>query len=146
MKFQFIEAHRQEFEISVMCRVLGVSRSGYYAWRKRPLSSRKMANQSLVEQIQAIHQKSRQTYGSPRVHAELVDDLALDWVPLQLAAEAQLPEGAAMEVIDGNATVLARYDDGAPAGCDLDQPLGGDDVHGETVLFLAIAQPPGEEL
>ena len=65
--------HRQEFEISMMCRVLHVSRSGYYAWRRRPVSGREMANQKLTEQIEEIHQESRQTYGSPRIHAELAD-------------------------------------------------------------------------
>jgi putative transposase len=73
MRYEFIEAHRAEFEIRVMCRVLDVSRSGYYAWRKRPVSSREMANQALKQQIKAIHQHSRQTYGSPRIQAELAE-------------------------------------------------------------------------
>jgi len=71
MKYRFIEDHRAEFEITVMCRVLAVSRSGYYAWRKRPVSSREMANQGLKQQIKEIYQQSRQTYGSPRIHTEL---------------------------------------------------------------------------
>lgn len=54
-----------------MCRVLEVSVSGYYAWRKRPSSQREEANQRLVQQIKAIHAQSRQTYGSPRVCAAL---------------------------------------------------------------------------
>lgn len=74
MKYQFIEAHRTEFEVTVMCRVLGVSRSGYYAWGQRPLSAREMANQKLSQQIKDIHQQSRQTYGSPRIQAELADN------------------------------------------------------------------------
>ena len=57
----------------MMCRVLGVSRSGYYAWRKRPKSEREKENRRLLTMIRAIHQESRQTYGSPRVHAELRD-------------------------------------------------------------------------
>lgn len=73
MKYQFIADHRQEIEITAMCRVLKVSRSGYYAWRERPVSEREMANQKLTEQIEEIHQESRQTYGSPRIYAELVD-------------------------------------------------------------------------
>ena len=73
MKYQFITTHRQEFEITVMCRVLQVSRSGYYAWRQRPVSGREMANQKLTQQIEEIHQQSRQTYGSPRIQAELAD-------------------------------------------------------------------------
>ena len=74
MKYQFIADHRQEFEITVMCRVLKVSRSGYYAWCRRPVSAREMANQKLTQQIQEIHQHSRQTYGSPRIQAELADN------------------------------------------------------------------------
>ena len=73
MKYQFIAAQRPEFKIKVMCRVLGVSRSGYYAWCKRPLSPRKMADQSLTQQIEIIHQQSRRTYGSVRVQVELAE-------------------------------------------------------------------------
>jgi putative transposase len=72
MKYQFMAEHRAEFEVRVMYQVLGVSRSGDYAWRSRPVSPRKMANDILLEQIKQTHQKSRQTYGSPRIHAELV--------------------------------------------------------------------------
>jgi putative transposase len=57
--------------VAVACRVLGVSSSGYYAWRYRPASSRRRADLHLVEVIRAIHASSRGTYGSPRVHAEL---------------------------------------------------------------------------
>jgi transposase InsO family protein len=55
-----------------MCKVLNVTRSGYYAWRNRPLSQREMANQRLVKQISAIHQDSYETYGSPRVFHALL--------------------------------------------------------------------------
>lgn len=54
------------------CRVLNVSRSGYYEWRDRPPSPRKQDNELLLKHIQAIHAESRGTYGWPRVHAELV--------------------------------------------------------------------------
>jgi transposase InsO family protein len=74
VKYQFIADYREEFEITVMCRVLAVSRSGYYAWRKRPTSARKMADQELKQQIKDIHQQSRQTYGSPRIQAELAEN------------------------------------------------------------------------
>lgn len=74
MRYEFIEAHRGEFEIVIMCRVLGVSRSGYYAWRKRPVSRREMANEALTEKIRDIHQQSDETYGSPRIHAHLADE------------------------------------------------------------------------
>lgn len=71
MKFAFIQAHGEDFDVLLMCRVLGVSRSGYYAWRQRPPSERERADQELAQLIQAAHERSRGTYGSPRVHAEL---------------------------------------------------------------------------
>jgi putative transposase len=54
-----------------MCRVLDVSTSGYYAWRKRRPSQRAQANVVLVAQIRQVHQVSKQRYGSPRVQREL---------------------------------------------------------------------------
>jgi putative transposase len=57
--------------VATMCRVLGVSPSGYYAWRVRPMSARARQDADLVQRIREIHEHSRGTYGSPRVHAEL---------------------------------------------------------------------------
>jgi putative transposase len=54
-----------------MCHVLGVSTSGYYAWRSRAMSKRRRENQALTQRIERVHRESRRTYGSPRVHAEL---------------------------------------------------------------------------
>jgi transposase InsO family protein len=56
----------------MMCRVLEVSRSGYYAWRSRPESNRETENKALAEKIRSIHAKSRKTYGSPRIHRKLM--------------------------------------------------------------------------
>jgi putative transposase len=64
-------SHAEEFRVDLMCHVLQVSRSGYYAWRRRPASAQAQRRNRLLEQIQAAHAESRQTYGSPRVHAEL---------------------------------------------------------------------------
>jgi putative transposase len=57
--------------VATMCRVLGVSASGYYAWQSRPLSARAQADRALLEQIRGIHARSRGTYGAPRIQAEL---------------------------------------------------------------------------
>ncbi len=71
MRFEFIRDHRREFRIRKMCQVLEVSVSGYYAWRRRPESRRGQANRTLLSEIRMGHQRSRQTYGSPRMTAEL---------------------------------------------------------------------------
>ena len=66
-------AHQPVHPTATMCRVLGVSPSGYYAWRQRPLSRRARADVTLSAEIAAIHRASRGTYGAPRIHAELAD-------------------------------------------------------------------------
>ena len=63
--------HQAMYPVRVMCRVLGVSPSGYYAWRKREPSGRSKANAGLLEKIEEIHKESDGTYGAPRIHAEL---------------------------------------------------------------------------
>ncbi len=69
--FRFVKANQAVHAVSTMCRVLGVSSSGYYAWLNRSPSARAIANEKLAEQMHAIHQDSRGTYGSPRMHREL---------------------------------------------------------------------------
>lgn len=71
MKYAFIAAHAGKFSVQRMCWVLGVQRSGYYAWQRRTPSSREQANQALLELIKTHYERSRQTYGSPRIHAAL---------------------------------------------------------------------------
>ena len=66
-----MKANQAIYRTARMCRVLGVSPSGYYAWRKRPASARARADAVLLERIRAIHERSRGTYGIPRVLAEL---------------------------------------------------------------------------
>src|SRR5256885_9222490 len=62
------------FSIRAMCRVLEVSASGYYAWRRRMVSVRTRENEKLQQRIEAIYRRSRQTYGAPRIHAELREE------------------------------------------------------------------------
>jgi putative transposase len=69
--FRFIGAERANHPVSLMCRVLGVSRSGFHAWQRRAPSQHALDDAWLSERIRAIHGRSRGTYGSPRVHAEL---------------------------------------------------------------------------
>jgi putative transposase len=69
--FELIDAEKASYPISLLCRVLGVSRSGYYGWKDRPPSERDRENAALTEKIKQIHDRSRQVYGYPRVHAEL---------------------------------------------------------------------------
>lgn len=71
MKYACIQAHRGEFGLSLMCRALQVSRSGFYAWAKREPKSCTPEEQRLRVEIRSIHRKSGRTYGSPRVHQEL---------------------------------------------------------------------------
>lgn len=63
--------HRATFPVERMCRVLGVSRSGFYAWQRRPASDRDHETRTVIAQIQAVHRASRGVYGSPRVYRAL---------------------------------------------------------------------------
>jgi transposase InsO family protein len=71
VKFAFIEAEQVAFPVAVLCRVLEVSPSGYYASKKRRASARAQANAVLAVEVKAVHGESGRRYGSPRVHAEL---------------------------------------------------------------------------
>ena len=66
-----MKAHRAEFPLAAMCRVLGLSPSGYYDWLKRPPSRRARRDEDLEERIGAIWTESGETYGRPRIHAAL---------------------------------------------------------------------------
>lgn len=68
MIYEQLHGLRGEHSISLMCEVLGVSCSGYYAWRRRPPSRRSQEDARLLDQIRAIHQEGRETYGSPKIH------------------------------------------------------------------------------
>jgi transposase InsO family protein len=71
MRFAFIQSHAHRWHITTMCRVLEVSRAGYYAWRARPLCGRGQTDQVLTDKIKAIQDKVEYRYGSPRVRVEL---------------------------------------------------------------------------
>ena len=71
MMFLFVAREKARHPVVVLCRVLGVSPSGYYAWRRRGPSARAQSNTELTACIRRVHSASRGTYGAPRVHAEL---------------------------------------------------------------------------
>jgi len=71
MRYQVVEDSREDYAVSVLCETLGVSLSGYYAWKKRPMSKHCREDSKLAVHIQETYQSCRQVYGSPRIHAEL---------------------------------------------------------------------------
>jgi len=71
VRYRFVHQHAQQFPLAMLCRVLQVSTSGYYAWRNRPESPRTQQNRALRRHIEAVHARSRRTYGRRRVHAQL---------------------------------------------------------------------------
>lgn len=67
MRYRFIDAQRPEHPLTRLCRVVGVSRSGYYAWRRRPVSARAAANIHLLVQMQRLHLRTKQRYGAVKL-------------------------------------------------------------------------------
>ena len=74
MKYVCIESHSGRFQVTMMCRLLEVSRSGFYAWRNRPDSKKAIRERRLLVKIKAIFNRTRRSYGSPRIWRELVAD------------------------------------------------------------------------
>ncbi len=73
MIYAAIHRHHSQYSVRMMCRAMSVSRSGYYDWRGRPESTRTQRHQALTEKIRYLHQVSRETYGSPRIHKDLLE-------------------------------------------------------------------------
>ena len=69
--FRLVDAEKASYPVAALCRMLGVSKGGYYAWRGRPSSKRSREDITLTEKIREVHRRSRETYGSPRGPAEL---------------------------------------------------------------------------
>ncbi len=74
MKFAFIDAENASFPISQMCRILGVSQSGFFAWQERPACRRQQQDMVYLAHIRTAFALSNGTYGSPRMHRDLVDE------------------------------------------------------------------------
>jgi putative transposase len=75
MTYQFIEQHKQEFPVVVMCGVLAVSESGFYAWRKRSACRREREDAQLAQKIRRVFISHQGRYGSPRILRELHDEV-----------------------------------------------------------------------
>ena len=71
MKFMFIDKYRSKFRVEKMCKLLSVSRSGYYSWLNRPESNRTLKNRDILKLIKLVYEDSRSVYGSPRITSEL---------------------------------------------------------------------------
>ena len=74
MKFSFIKEHCKIWPVAAICRVLKVSRSGFYAWSRRHPSARQVRQEQLLDKIRKAHEENRELYGSPRVHRALLID------------------------------------------------------------------------
>ena len=74
MRYRCIHRRRSQYPVSMMCRVLKVSRSGFYAWRVRPESQRSKTDRQLTEVIRGLHTDSKGIYGSPKITADLRDE------------------------------------------------------------------------
>lgn len=83
--FEFIDANRASFKVAQVCRLLGVSRSGYYCWQSRPPSKRATSDEVMTRKILLVHEASRSTHGYRRVTAELNDTTAHHVGPKRVA-------------------------------------------------------------
>src|SRR3954470_10125665 len=72
MTYRFIDQHKGQWPVRLLCEALGVSPAGYYAWRHCPRSARQRRRDTLLVEARAIHAEVKARYGSPRIHAELV--------------------------------------------------------------------------
>ena len=69
-----MKANQADYPVATLCRILGVSTSGYYAWRGRPPSERAQSDARWVERIRVLHQRSRGSYGTPRILEDLQEE------------------------------------------------------------------------
>jgi putative transposase len=110
-----VSAHQAEFPIATMCRVLGISSSGYYAWSKRSPSRRAQTNAALSKTVRTIHAVSRGTYGAARVHAEL----AANGIPASKNRVARLMRNASVIGVSRRKFVVTTVRDGGRQAPDL---------------------------
>jgi putative transposase len=116
VRYQFIADHQQEYPITVMCGVLEVAVSGFYAWRKREPSHHSREDAELAQQVKAAFQASRQVYGSPRIHAELK---ARGVVCARKRVARLMREQGLCAQLPRHRTVTTKSEKGAPVAANL---------------------------
>ena len=89
MTYRFIEEHKDQWPVRLLCETLEVSPAAYYAWRQGPRSAGGQRRDTLLVEIRAIHAEFKARYGSPRIHAELV-------------RAAKIIDDPSIEIIDGS--------------------------------------------
>jgi putative transposase len=114
--FRFVRTSQAVHAAAVVCRVLGVSASGYHAWRTRPPSRRATEDAELIQRIKAIHAMSDGTYGAPRIRAELAD---VDGRQVGIRHIARLMRKAGIANVSRRRFCVTTTRDGAPASPDL---------------------------
>ena len=70
-RFRFVEAEAAQFPVSLLCRAMGVTRQGFYAWKRRSPSARELADRKLADRIRQIYVETEEIYGAPRIYSEL---------------------------------------------------------------------------
>jgi putative transposase len=118
MRFRLIEAERAQHSVSLLCSVLGVTRAGFYAWSRRGPCDRELLDRELCELIEGIFRRSRETYGVPRVHAELQDE---HQIGVSRKRVARLMRRLGLEGVSrrGKRPVTTKRAERAPAASDL---------------------------
>jgi putative transposase len=118
MRFRLIEAERAQHSVSLLCNVVGVTRAGFYAWRRRPVSARELRDRELCELIRKAFSASRETYGAPRIQAELQD---VNGVRVSRKRVARLMHRLGIEGVSrrGKRPLTTKRADAAPAASDL---------------------------
>jgi putative transposase len=140
MRYAFIKEHRTDFRITSMCRVLHTHRSGFYAWLKKPISTRAQKDRTLYRHIHHYWNESEQTYGSPRIHR----DLAEAGISCGLNRVAKIMRHNGLKAILGCKSPRFRY--GKPAVVaenHLEQNFGAEELN--SVWVIDITYVPTKE-
>ena len=113
MRFALIDAKKAEFPVRTMCRVLEVSESGFFAWKGRPASQRQRDDMIYLAHIRTAFELSNRSYGSPRMHRELVDE----GLPIGRRRTVRIPMIATIHSDPSRAPIPTHRDHFGGRGC-----------------------------